>query len=103
MLCSQASSSSNCSGLGDLLVLAGFVPESKLDSVPESEFVIDDSEIVLDDVFGSSDLVSNFLVLESLGNKLNNSALSFVGDALSVTFASKHNCLRYKSVASFTR
>jgi hypothetical protein len=38
-----------------------------------------------------------------LGNKLNNSALSFVGDALSVTFASKHNCLRYKSVASFTR
>ena|SRR5215469_6427612 len=101
MLCSQASrGSSSC---GCLLVFSGFVPEGKLDSIPESEFVVDDSEIILDDVLSSSDFVGNFFIFESLGNKFDNSALSLARYALSVTFFSKHNCLRYKSVASLTR
>jgi len=100
MLCSQASrgSSSGC-----LFESPCFVPEGKLDSIPESEFVVDDSEIILDDVLSCSDFVGNFFILESLGNKFDNSALSFAGYALSVTSFSKHNCLRYKSVASLTR
>jgi len=100
MLCSQASSGSSAGGL---FVLTCLVPEGEFDSIPESEFVIDDSEVILDDVFSGSDFVGNFFVLKSLGNKFDNSALSFAGYTLSVTFASKHNCLRYKSVASFTR
>src|SRR5215475_13611288 len=100
MLCSQDSGSS-CSS--DVFESSGFIPESEFDSIPESKLVIDDSEVVLNDVFGCSDLVSNLFVLESPGNKLNDAALSLAWDSLSVTFASKHNCLRYKSVASFTR
>lgn len=100
MLCSQASRGSSS---GRLFVPPCFVPEGEFDSIPESELVIDDSEIILDDVFSSSDFVGNFFILESLGNKFDNSALSFAGYALSVSFFSKHNCLRYKSVASLTR
>lgn len=100
MLCSQASrgSSSGC-----LLEFSCFVPEGEFDSIPQSELVIDDSEIILDDMFCGSDFIGNFFIFESSGNKFNNSALSLAGYALSVTSFSKHNCLRYKSVASLTR
>src|ERR1700746_2914378 len=100
MLCSQVS---NGSSSGALFVSSGFIPESEFDPIPESELVVDDSQIVLDDVFGSSDLVSDLFILKSSCNKFDNSALSLAGYALSVTFPSKHNCLRYKSVASLTR
>ena len=100
MLCSQASRGSSSSGL---LESAGFVPEGQLDSIPESELVVDDSEIVFDDVLCGSNLIGDFFVFKSLGNKFDDSALSLTGYALSVTFFSKHNCLRYKSVASLTR
>jgi hypothetical protein len=38
-----------------------------------------------------------------LGDEFNNLALSFAGTSFSGAFASEHSCLRYKSVASFTR
>ena len=86
-----------------LFVASCFVPEGQLDSVPESELVIDDSEIVLNNVLRGSNGISDFAVLESLGDEFNNSLFSFTRDALSVPFVCEHNCLRYKSVANFTR
>jgi len=82
-------------------VSAGLVPEGEFHPVPESKLVIDDSEIVLDDVFGSSDGIGNFPVFESLSNELDDALLPFAGCAFSVSF--EHICLRYKRVASFTR
>ena len=89
--------------MGWLFVAACFVPEGQLDSVPESELVVDNSEIVLNDVLCGSDGISDFAVFKSLGNELNNALLSFTGDSFSVPFVCEHNCLRYKSVANFTR
>src|SRR4051812_35646713 len=100
MLCSQLS---RRSGVGWLFVASCFVPEGQLDSVPESELVVDNSEIVLNDMLCGSNGVGDFTVLKSLGDEFDNSLLSFTGNALSVPFVCEHNCLRYKSVASFTR
>jgi hypothetical protein len=99
MLCSQLSRSSGVDGL----VSPAFVPEGKLDPVPESELVVDDAKVILDDVLGSSDFSCNFAVFESLSNEFDDTLFSFTGDSFTVAFASEHICLRYKSVASFTR
>jgi hypothetical protein len=72
----------------------GFVPESKFDSVPESELVIDDTKIVLDDMFGGADGVGDFSVLETFGNKFDDSILSIVGYSGSVPLICVHSCLR---------
>src|SRR5580698_10639220 len=85
------------------LVPAGFVPEGKFDPVPESELVIDGSEVIFDDVLCGSDCVCNFAVFESLGDEFDDLLFSFAGASFSIALASEHNCLRYKSVASFTR
>src|SRR5215471_14274987 len=84
------------------LVAARFVPQGKFYAVPEPQFVIDGAEIVFDDVFGGSDFVSDFLVLESLSDKFNDPLFSIVWCSAAVS-PSEHNCLLYKSVASFTR
>jgi hypothetical protein len=86
-----------------LLVLACFVPEGELDSVPESEFVVDDTKMVLDNVFCAADGVCDFSILEALGDEFDNPLLSLVGHAPAVTLVSRHSCLRYKRVASLTR
>jgi hypothetical protein len=91
MLCSQVSSTS---GVRRDFLLARFVPEGQFDSIPEPEFVVDDSEVIFDDVFGGSDFVRNLSVLESLGDEFDDSLFSFAGYTVSVTLFSEHNCLR---------
>jgi hypothetical protein len=82
-------------------VPAGFIPKGKLYAVPEPQFVIDGAEIVFDDVLAGSDFICDFSVLESLGDKFNDSLFPVVW--CSAGFSSEHSCLLYKSVASFTR
>src|SRR5260221_7882311 len=82
---------------------AGFVPQSQLYAVPEPQFVVDSAEIVFDDVFGGTDLVGDFSILESLGDELDDTLFPLAGTGASAVFSSEHSCLRYKSVASFTR
>jgi hypothetical protein len=73
---------------------ASFVPEREFNAVPESEFVIDDPEVVFDDVFRGSDLVGDVAILESLGNEFNDAVFAFTGNTVSVAFGCKHSCLR---------
>src|SRR5450631_2570324 len=100
MLCSQFSGTLS---LGCGFVSSRFIPKCEFDAIPESKFVVDDAKVVLDDVLGGPDAFCDFLILESLGDEFNDKLLSFTRNALSVTFASEHSCLRYKRVASFTR
>jgi hypothetical protein len=84
-------------------VLVSFVPEGEFDPIPESELVIDDAKIVFDDMLGGSDGICNFAVLESLSDEFDDSLLPLAGCTICVTPVSKHSCLRYNKVASFTR
>ena len=88
-----SSHAANSLGLGEFET-SSFVPEGEFNPVPESELVIDDAKVVLDDVLGGTDLVCNVSVLESLGNEFNDSVFPFAGNPVSVTFACKHSCLR---------
>src|ERR1700758_5540902 len=99
-LCSQVSSTL---GVKRFFVLASFVPEGKFDTVPESELVIDDAKIILDDVFGGSEDCGDFRVLESFCNQFDDAIFPLAGDACSVALFCIHSCLRYNRVASFTR
>lgn len=87
------SQGANSLGLGEFPT-SGFIPESELNAVPESELVIDDAKVVLDDVLSGSDFAGNISVLESLGNEFNDAVFPFAGNPVSVTFACKHSCLR---------
>jgi hypothetical protein len=92
MLCSQLS---RTSGVGRDFLPAGFVPEGKLDSVPEPELVVDGAEVILDDVFCRSDGVRDFAVLKSLGDEFDDNPFPLAGYPVSVTLLfSEHNCLR---------
>jgi hypothetical protein len=75
-------------------VAAGFVPEGKFDPIPESELIVDNAKIVLDDVLGSAEGVGDFAVLKALGNEFDDSLFSFAGESLPVAFVSEHSCLR---------
>src|SRR5579864_8951368 len=81
---------------------ARLIPQGEFYAVPEPQFVIDGSEIVLDDVFGGSDFGCDFLVLKSLGDEFDDASLSLIWCSAIVS-PSKHSCLLYKSVASLTR
>ena len=91
IFCSQFS---RISGVRRDFLPAGFVPEGQFDPVPEPELVVDDSEVVLDDVFCGADGIRDFAVFKSLGNELDDSLLALAGDPISVTLFSEHNCLR---------
>src|SRR5450631_2475371 len=82
---------------------ASFIPQRQLYAVPEPQFVVDGAEIVLNDVLGGPDLVGDFFILESLGDEFDDSLFALVGTSVTAVFSSEHSCLRYKSVASFTR
>jgi len=84
-------------------VPACLVPESEFDTIPESKFVIDSAKIILYDMLSGADGFCDFTVLESLGDKFDDSPFPFVRNAFSVAVSSKHSCLRYKVVASLTR
>jgi hypothetical protein len=91
MVCSQVS---RTSGVRRDFLAPRFVPEGQLDSIPEAELVVDDSEVILDDVFSGSDFVRDFSVLKPLGDKFDDSLLSLAGYTVSIAFFSEHNCLR---------
>src|SRR5208282_3228292 len=81
----------------------GLIPQGQFDAVPQPELVIDDPQVVLHDMFSRSDRFGDLTVLQSLCNELDDSLLTFTGDAGSVPFTCRHACLRYNRVASFTR
>ena len=91
IFCSQLS---RASGVRRDFLSAGFVPEGQFDPVSEPELVIDDSEVVLNDVFCRADGVRDFAVFKSLGDELDDSLFALAGDPISVTLFSEHNCLR---------
>jgi hypothetical protein len=72
---------------------AGLIPEGELDTIPESELVVDNAEVVLNDVFGGANLAGNVAILESLGNEFDDAIFAFTGDPVSVAFDCKHSCL----------
>jgi len=87
------SQGANSLGLGEFET-PGLIPEGEFDPVPESELVVDNAKVVLDDVLSGSDFIGNIAVLESLGNEFNDAVFPFAGNPVSVTFACKHSCLR---------
>jgi hypothetical protein len=85
------------------LVPASFVPQGQFDPIPQTKLVINGPQIVLDDVLCRSDGYCHFAVFQSLGDEFDDSPFPFAGDSPSTALPSDHSCLRYKSVASFTR
>jgi hypothetical protein len=49
-------------------MLARFVPKSQFNSVPQPELVVDNAKVVLDDVLGRAEDLSDFRVLQPLGD-----------------------------------
>jgi hypothetical protein len=59
-------------------VAARFVPEGEFDPIPESEFVVDDAQVVFYDVLSRTQDFCDFTVLESLSDERNYPPLSLV-------------------------
>jgi hypothetical protein len=45
-----------------------FIPQRKLNPIPETKFVIDDAKVILYYVLGRADCLCDFAVLEPLGD-----------------------------------
>ena len=63
---------------------ASFVPERKLDPIPESKFVKDDAKVVFHDILRSADRFGNFAILEALGDERDDLLLARARDTASV-------------------
>jgi len=61
------------------LMPMGFIPESKLQPVPESKFVVDRSQVIFDDVFGSPHQNCHLAIVESLRDEFDHLLLSLTG------------------------
>jgi hypothetical protein len=85
------------------LVPARFIPQGKFHAIPESELVVNDAKIILDYVLSGTDGIGHVAILQTLGDKFDDSVFTLTGDPVSITFVRKHNCLLYNRVASFTR
>ena len=70
-------------------VLPGFVPEREFDPVPESKFVVDDSQVVFYHMLSGADDVGYFAVFESLSNEFDDLLLAWAGLAGSVKAAAR--------------
>jgi hypothetical protein len=81
------------SGVVDLLVLPGFIPQRQLDAVPESQFVVNQSQIIFYYVFGGPERIGDLPILAALGYALDDEVFAFAGPA-AVCCLSNHNCLR---------
>src|SRR5579864_1707573 len=79
------------------------IPQRKLHPVPQPQFVVDDSQIILDYVLRRPDRVGYLFVLQALGNQLDDSLFAFTRDSGSIPPICRHSCLRYSRVASLTR
>jgi hypothetical protein len=77
------------------LVPAHLVPESELDPIPESKFVIDAAKIILYDMLSRADGFGDFNVFESLGDELDDLLLAWAGDAASIEAACGHGRTRF--------
>ena len=80
-----------------------FIPEREFNAIPEPEFVINHTQVILYDMFRGSDGVSYFFVLQAFGNELDDSVFTFIWDTGAIPSICRHTCLRYNRVASFTR
>jgi hypothetical protein len=58
-------------GVINLLVLARLVPQRQLNPVPQTQFVVDQTQIILYNVFGGPQGIGDLPVLAALGNPLN--------------------------------
>jgi hypothetical protein len=76
------------------LTPARLIPQGELDAVPEAELVVDDTEIILHHVFCGADFMSHVAVLQTLGDKLDDTVFTLAGCTGSITLVCKHNCLR---------
>lgn len=63
---------------------ACFVPEREFDPIPDSKFVVDDTQIVFYNILGGTHDLRDFTVLESLSDQSNYSLLSFARNPFSV-------------------
>src|SRR5579863_3646430 len=59
--------------------------------------------MVFDDVLGGPEFVRDVPVRKSPGNELDDFLLPSISNPPASSLLSKHNCLRYRRVASFTR
>jgi hypothetical protein len=53
----------------EIFVPASFEPEREFDSIPQSEFVVDQAKVVFYDMLGSADGIGDFAIFESLGRR----------------------------------
>jgi hypothetical protein len=81
------------SGVVGVLVLPRFIPQRQLDAVPQSQLVIDQSQIIFYYVFGGPERIGDLPVLAALGYALDDEVFAFAGPA-AVCCLSNHNCLR---------
>jgi len=63
-------------------VPAGFVPERKLNPIPESKFVKDDTQVVFHHILRSADRFGNFAILEALSHQRDDLLLARLGTRL---------------------
>ena len=76
----------------NLLELARLIPQCQLDPVPQSQLVVNQAQIILDNVFGSAERIGDLTVFAALGYALNDELFAFAGPAAVCCF-SNHNCL----------
>src|SRR5258708_1424317 len=80
-----------------------FIPQREFDAIPQSELVVDHSQVVLHDVLGRPDSFRYFLVLQTFGHELDDEVFTLTWDTGAITSICRHACLRYNRVASLTR
>ena len=76
----------------NLFVLTRLIPQGQLDAIPQSQFVVDHSQIILDHVLGGPDGIGDLPVLAALGYALNDELFAFAGST-KISCLSIHNCL----------
>jgi hypothetical protein len=80
---------------GKAFMPAGFVPERKLDPIPESELVVDDAKVVLHHMLGGSNDFGHVAIPESLGYEFDDLLLTRAGNARSVKAPSSYGRARF--------
>ena len=80
-------------GVINLFVPPRFIPQRQLDAVPQSQLVVDRSQIILHHMFGGPKSVGDLAVLAALGYTLNDELLALIGPTV-ISCLSIHNCLR---------
>jgi hypothetical protein len=65
--------------------LPRLIPQGQFHPVPQSQFVVNHAQIILNHVLRGPDFTSDFTVLQALGNELDDSLLAFTGDTGPIT------------------